>query len=212
MKLKTILYEIITEVSIEQLKQHFVESGKITPEDFQEITKATKEKGAYATWLCKKVADKLIKSEDIYKWEKYFDVFNRNKQKFSNPDINAYKTSNDLANLVKTAVEISKKEEADPSQQTGVSKADKYKEFYIGTVDGFNIYEIPKGRKDLYGASCELGSGTEWCTATGKTRHHFDTYIAQGPLFIIVKPGSDEKYQFHYESGQFMDKEDQSII
>ena len=67
-------------------------------------------------------------------------------------------------------------------------------------------------RDDLYGVSCELGSGTEWCTATGKTRRHFDKYISKGPLFIFIKPGSDEKYQFSYETNSFMDKNDSSIM
>ena len=82
----------------------------------------------------------------------------------------------------------------------------------MGSVDGFDVYKLPKGRKDLYGTSCELGSGTEWCTATGRTRKHFDDYIAKGPLFIFIKPGSDEKYQFSYEDNSYMDKDDVSII
>jgi len=64
---------------------------------------------------------------------------------------------------------------------------------------------------DLYGVSCELGSGTAWCTATGNTRDHFDSYINSGPLFIFIKPGSDEKYQFSYERNSFYDKNDQQI-
>jgi len=82
----------------------------------------------------------------------------------------------------------------------------------MSSVDGFDVYELPKGRKDLYGASCELGSGTEWCTATGKTRQFFEEYISSGPLFIFIKPGSNEKYQFSYENNQFMDKYDTPII
>ena len=75
-----------------------------------------------------------------------------------------------------------------------------------------NVYELPKGRKDLYGVSCKLGSGTEWCTATGKTKSYFNKYISSGPLFIFIKPGSEEKYQFSYENDQFMDKDDTPII
>ena len=210
--LTTLLKEIITEVSIDQLKTQFVDAGKISSEDFTEIIDATGNKSAYATWLVKKVADETIKSEDISKYKKYFSIFDRNKKSYPYSDINQYKTTNDISQFIKTSVEIANKETKDPSQQKGVARSDKYKEFYMGSVDGFDVYELPKGRKDLYGVSCELGSGTEWCTATGKTKSYFNRYISSGPLFIFIKPGSEEKYQFSYEAGQFMDKDDTPII
>jgi len=210
--LTTLLKEIITEVSIDQLKTQFVDAGKISSEDFKEIIDATGNKSAYATWLTKKVADETIKSEDISKYKKYFSIFDRNKKSYPYSDINQYKTTNDISQFIKTSVEIANKETKDPSQQKGVARSDKYKEFYMGSVDGFDVYELPKGRKDLYGVSCELGSGTEWCTATGKTQSFFNKYISSGPLFIFIKPGSEEKYQFSYENDQFMDKDDTPII
>ena len=210
--LTTLLKEIITEVSIDQLKTQFVDAGKISSEDFTEIIDATGNKSAYATWLVKKVADETIKSEDISKYKKYFSIFDRNKKSYPYSDINQYKTTNDISDFIKISVEIANKETKDPSQQKGVARSDKYKEFYMGSVDGFDVYELPKGRKDLYGVSCELGSGTEWCTATGKTKSYFNRYISSGPLFIFIKPGSEEKYQFSYETDQFMDKDDTSII
>ena len=212
MKLITILNEILLEVSLDDIKSQFVDTNKVSQNDFKEIVNAVGNKSAYATWLAKKVADKTIKGEDIYKFKNYFSIFTRQKKNYPSPDINSYKSSQDISTFIKKSVEIANAEKADPSKQKGVARSDKYKEFYIGSVDGFNVYELSKGRKDLYGASCELGSGTEWCTATGRTRSHFDNYIAKGPLFIFIKPGSDEKYQFSYEGDQFMDKDDNSII
>ena len=200
---------MLTEVSVEQLKTQFVDSGKLFQEDFDEIVNTTP-KTAYITWLAKKVADKIIKTEDIYKYKKYFNIFDRRKKEYPFADINQYKTQNDLSQFISKSVEIADKESKDVSQQKGVSKEDKYKEFYIGSVDGFKVYELPQGRKDLYGASCELGSGTEWCTATGKTREHFDHYISKDSLFIFIK--SDEKYQFSYETDSFMDKNDVNVL
>jgi hypothetical protein len=212
MNLTTLLKEILLEVSLDDIKSQFVDTNKVSQKDFEEIVNAVGNKSAYATWLAKKVADKTIKGEDIYKYKNYFTIFDRRKKNYPSPDINSYKSAQDIATFIKTSVEIANAEKADPSQQKGVARPDKYKEFYMGSVDGFDVYELPKGRKDLYGASCELGSGTEWCTATGKTRKHFDKYIAKGPLFIFIKPGSDEKYQFSYEGNNFMDKDDNPII
>jgi hypothetical protein len=211
-KLTNLLKQLITEVSISDLEAQFVNTRKVSSEDFKEIKDATDGKSAYATWLTKKVADKMIKSEDIYKYKKYFLIFDRNKKSYPYSDIGAYKTPQDISQFILKSIVIADKETQDPSQQKGITRSDKYKEFYMGSVDGFDVYELPKGRKDLYGASCELGSGTEWCTATGKTRSHFNKYISLGPLFIFIKPGSKEKYQFSYENGQFMDKDDNPII
>jgi len=207
-RLKTILLEI----SLDQIKTQFVDSGKITDSEFTEIVDASGGKTAYATWLTKQVVNKLIKPEDLYKYNAYFKVFNRRKREYVFNDINQYKTQQDLNSFIVKSIELSSQEQKDPSQQKGIAKSDKYKEFYMGSVDGFDVYKLPKGRTDLYGTSCKLGSGTEWCTATGNVRSHFDNYIEKGPLFIFMKPGTDEKYQFNYESKSFMDKDDISII
>ena len=207
-KIKTLLFE----VSLDQLKTQFVDTGKITDSEFTEIIDASGGKTAYATWLTKQVTSKIIKPEDLYKYKSYFKIFDRRKREYVYLDINQYKSPQDIAQFISKSVEIGNNEKADPSQQKGVSKTDRYVEFKIGEVAGFNVYELPKGRKDLYGTSCEIGSGTEWCTATGKTREHFDYYISEGPLFIFIKPGSTEKYQFSYEAHEFMDKNDNSVI
>jgi len=205
------LTTLLLEVSIDQLKTQFVDTGKISDSEFTEIVDAAGGKSAYATWLTKQVVSKNIKPEDLYKYNTYFKIFDRRKREYPFQDINQYKTTNDISQFISKSVEIADREKADPSQQRGISRSDKYKEYFIGSVDGFDAYELPKGRTDLYGASCELGSGTEWCTATGKTRNYFDNYISEGPLFIFTKPGSTEKYQFSYESAQFMDKDDNSV-
>ena len=212
MKLTYLIKEILNEASIEQLQIQFVDSGKISQKDFNQVKDATGGKGAYATWMVKKVADKVIKAEDIYKWKDYFQIFNRRKKEFKSPDINAYKNQADVNQFIKKAIEFKRQEKEDPAKKKGVSKTNKFSDLKIGEVDGFDVYEIPKGRKDLYNTSCELGSGTEWCTATGKTSNYFNQYIDEGPLYIFMRPGSDEKYQFHFESGQFMDKDDQPVI
>jgi hypothetical protein len=216
MKLITLLKEIaLFEISLEAIKDQFVDNPKpnrsITPEEYEEIVAASGEKSAYATWMATKVADKKIKGEDIYKYKDYFILFDKNKRKFPSPDINAYGKTLELSDFINKAIELKSSIEQDPSLAKGVSKSDKYSKFKIGEVGGFAVYKIPQGSDDLYNVSCELGSGTEWCTATGKTRSHFDRHINQGSLYIFDN-GKGEKYQFHYESNQFRDKNDNSIF
>lgn len=54
------------------------------------------------------------------------------------------------------------------------------------------------------------GMGTRWCTAA-KKNSRFDYYNKMGPLYILINKKTDEKFQFHYESDQFMDATDTPI-
>lgn len=237
MKLRTILSEILNEASFDQLKTQFVDTDKVTQETFDKITNSLNNinnKSVYATWLISKIAKNIIKLEDLDKWigtvkegkkvDGYLETYEKYKNKVKIKvkidneevdipikDINTVKEKN-IPAFIKSIVDIQDNITKDPSKAAGSNKLEKYKEFYIGNVDGFSVFELPKGRTDLYGISCDLGSGTQWCTATGKTREYFDEYINDGPLFIFIKKGSDEKYQFSYESGQFMDKYDNSLL
>lgn len=59
-------------------------------------------------------------------------------------------------------------------------------------------------------AACYYGQGTRWCTAA-QNNNMFDTYAKKGELYIIIptKPAhTGEKYQFHFETKQFMDEKD----
>lgn len=70
-------------------------------------------------------------------------------------------------------------------------------------------------------ASCYLGVNTEWCTTWGpqslNPKHQdrnslFARYHSQGFLYILISNSNlNEKYQFHFESKQYMDKDDKSI-
>jgi hypothetical protein len=104
--------------------------------------------------------------------------------------------------------EASDEEQQDSSQQKDVASIDK-KEFYIGSVDGFDVYELPKGRKDLYAVALELNivPNIGWVHSTDVgVKSYFDQYIEKGPLFIFSKPGSKEKYIFSYEKKEFQNK------
>jgi hypothetical protein len=54
------------------------------------------------------------------------------------------------------------------------------------------------------------GRGTKWCTA-GDNNNRFDFYNKQGPLYDIIFRGSGVKWQFHFESAQFMDERDEPL-
>jgi hypothetical protein len=70
-------------------------------------------------------------------------------------------------------------------------------------------------------AACFYGGNnreTRWCTSTPGTDQWFNRYIKDGPLYVVYKPGDTDvspetglpvnRYQFHFPSNQFMDKDD----
>jgi hypothetical protein len=219
MNLKQLLAEIaLFEISLDQIQTQFVDTGKLSAEDFEKIKEASGGKSAYATWLAVRVAKKpdgsnnLIKSEDIYKYKDYLNIFKAKQGEFPIRDINQIKTKEQLSNFINTAVNLKNQEEEDPSQIKGIAKSVKYAKFKIGEVAGFAVYKIPKGATHLQQVSCDLGSGTEWCTADSREEFNaFKDHIVQGPLYIFDN-GKGEKYQFHYETNQFKDKNDDDIV
>jgi hypothetical protein len=69
-------------------------------------------------------------------------------------------------------------------------------------------------------AACYIGVNSQWCTTWGpyslgdnKDRtSYYQRYSKDGPLYIIInKANQQEKYQFHFESNQYMDVADRQI-
>ena len=114
---------------------------------------------------------------------------------------------------------IKRREQNDGTTAKGKTKKEKLKKLLVHQSNGFSMYRIPPkkemgGKEEAYyNASCELGSGTEWCTATGKTTDYFDYYTKGGALFIFINDGaSDEKFQYSPSANQFMDTFDDDIL
>ena len=63
-------------------------------------------------------------------------------------------------------------------------------------------------------AACYYGQGTQWCTASTKSRNYFKDYNDDGALYIILpkKPGHrGEKYQLHFETDSYMNENDVGV-
>jgi hypothetical protein len=91
--------------------------------------------------------------------------------------------------------------------------------------DGENWRVIKIENKGATGkeAACFYGGNnkeTRWCTSAPGASW-FDRYIKDGPLYVIFNPNDPkiapetglpvERYQFHFPSNQFMDKDDRSV-
>ncbi len=62
-------------------------------------------------------------------------------------------------------------------------------------------------------ANCFYGAGTKWCTASKSDSGFFDQYSGQGPIYTVLDNSGAEprKFQYHYESGQFLNERDQTV-
>ena len=164
--------------------------------------------GTYGKWLLdlyKKTNQ--IPDENIKEILLTFDK-NKNHLPIDKRDINKYKSIEDLQNMLNsTEIELSQNQIAKQNRREKhkanlVQDAD-----YLGRFGNYDIY-IPK----TYAASCKLGSGTTWCTASTSGDNYFNSYNSRGNLYILINSNNpNEKYQIHFESNSFMNKDDENV-
>lgn len=149
----------------------------------------------YVEWLCRQYIKQLFRLEDSSRVREVLERFEKIKNKLAQKDINKY-TFHSLQDLMD--------EHFEKVVLTNVNAKD--------VKDAKVLYDGPLGQLTVPGskkASCTLGAGTKWCTAASNN-NMFAHYNRQGPLYIW-KDKSGEKYQFHFETGQFMDDKDRPI-
>ena len=131
--------------------------------------------------------------------ERFFQ-FNRFIQQ-DKKDLNSVSNYKELYNLT---------EEARPLYQAWQGKqeqgdADKGKEVLL---DDQNWQVIAIHNKS---AACQLGKGTDWCTAAPGLEYFKKYYRPDDPLFYILDKSNGEKYQVHFGTQQIVDKNDNII-
>jgi hypothetical protein len=131
--------------------------------------------------------------ENFFHWNRFIDDGKK--------DLNSVSGYDELIQLVNKAKVLyqawqNKQEQAD---------AEKGKEVLL---DDENWQIIVIHNK---GAACQLGKGTEWCTAAPGLDYFNQYYKPNDPLFYILDKYDGEKYQFHFGTQQFMDKDDNDL-
>lgn len=165
--------------------------------------------GKYAKMLLSFYQKGTLRDEDLEKAEEYLQcVYSHNIA----VDINKLKNLGDLYQVVQKYLI------ADTQNLTEILKAlvinEDYKLLHQG--EDWDFYQP----LTIKGASY-LGFSTEWCTTWGEyclnkkyreRDNHFLRHHKDGPLFIMMnKINPLDKYQFHFESNQFMDPKDSRI-
>ena len=232
------LRNIISEnVLLQNIKDKYVGEGKpVTEQKYQEICVAAANNTQFIIWLTKMVAENIILAEDVYKYKQYFDIFNKNKQHFPIKDINQIKTKGQVNEFLSKVIEIreisvdkSDKSTDGSKDYVSVSEIKKLEAVgikYLGMSEGYQVFEVPsscagseeayKTYKNILGRckGRDQGASIDICTMGG--RDHFEFYLNKykGSSYFVMYNLSDPNspFQFHYESSQFMDKNDKDLI
>jgi len=137
--------------------------------------------------------------------EMYFNY----KHLMEKPDLNSIESIDELSQVVLDA----RDDIRDYQEKQSYANVEEGTEVFRDD-DELKIYAIHNK-----GAACELGKGTDWCTAAPGLDYFAEYYEEDDPLFYFdaalpADPEEDApraRFQFHYGSGQFMDEDDNPV-
>lgn len=164
--------------------------------------------GKYAKWILalanKGILDNIGHVKDI------LTRFDTERNNLINKDIMRYKSIDELEDMLNDEASYAEKSHRQQvrDRQKARRDADITKEAkLVFSGDGFDVW-VP----ETYAAECKLGAGTRWCTASTESDYYYDYYkrMYGGDYYVLIGENG-EKYQFHIESHQFMDKDDEPV-
>ena len=163
--------------------------------------------GAYSKWLLSlyrhmsEMERRRFVDEDLTKATEYLTVFDKYKSQLPQNvrNISKYESLPRLYDAIKQFFDDKPHTKGEMKRQIK-SGAEKVYE------DERWLVVIPHTKE----ASCLYGANTQWCTAARKD-NAFDEYAPSGNLYINIDKKNNRKYQFHFESNQFMDETDDRI-
>ena len=193
----------------------------------------------YVSWLLDIYSKGRLKLEDLYKAKEYLEYLYKYKHKLSESveieydskdefgqDSKEKKTINprnisdywDLNQLYIQIEFLTEMDEEDLISESLMVKQQKEKDVIVIYDDNDWKVVVPLSQEmaNLY------GKGTKWCTTSTNSNGGMFSYYTQGQypgskLYIIINKNAKEgdrvtnKFQFHYESKQFMDARDGSV-
>ena len=208
------LLERVLNEDIESMKKYF---PNIPDEQFQSLIEldptykpGSKNAGNYGRWILT-LANKG-QLNNIGHVKDLLTRFNDESKYLKNKDIMRYKTMEEVEDMLND--EESYKEQSHRQEVRDRQKARKNADL---ENEAKKVYEDSKWEVWVpltYAASCKLGQGSSWCTASTENDYYYNYYKNNygGNYYInINKQNPEEKYQFHFESNQFMDADDYEI-
>lgn len=212
MKFKNLIetIEVLTE-DIESMKKYYPNISDDAFQSYVELDPTYKsgstQAGKYAKWILG-LANRG-KLDNIGHVKDVLSRFDEEKNNLKEKDIMKYKSVDEVEAMLND--ENSYKVLSDRQRLRQTQKAVHNTNLDQDAEQVFNGKDWEVWVPHTYEASCKLGRGTSWCTASTESDHYYQSYTRQGKLYIIINKHNGEKYQFHFESASFMDAEDESI-
>jgi hypothetical protein len=158
----------------------------------------------YTQWLARMWSKGNVKFEDLNRHD-FLRVHQIGKRRKMIPadytDINVFKDYSQFEYAM---------EHVDADKILGTTATTERGEF----KELYNSAEVRVIQPMNTAAACYYGKGTKWCTAATRGDNLFDNYNKHGSIYILlpkVAQYTGEKYQLHFETGQFMNEKDDPI-
>lgn len=216
MKLENLFESLLLEVTPDEVYNSYYKD--IPREEFNRIVmsdpqsksneKGIQRIGKFAKLLILLYRKKTLKLEDLPRANEYLEYVYKHSISL---DSNKIKSLNDLYDVVKGYYA---RDTRDLNSIISALDDKEYRKVFQSEL--WTVF-VPFTEK----ASCYLGVNTEWCTTWGaqslNPKHQdrgslFSRYNSRGYLYILIKNSDiNEKYQFHFQEKQYMDKEDNRI-
>ena len=168
-------------------------------------TSKQNKKGKYTEWLLNLYKGGKLKMEDLYKATGYLRAFSDFRHRLRGVDIGQIKNLPELYDTVRPFLD-------NPEEST--SKSDEIRKLKKGAT---KVYEDDRWLivcPFTEEAACYYGKGTQWCTAATKSNNYFEDYVidyGEGCLYINIDKKTGRKYQFCFQSEEFMNESDQNL-
>ena len=151
--------------------------------------------GRYGVWIGNMYINGSIKPGDIPELKAALATYNKNKSQL--PQIKDCKSLSELIEWVKDLSDDFKPVRKQSNAKETLEKA--YED------DEWIVY-VPHS----HAAARRGGEGTHWCTAS-ENDYYYNCYSNQGPLYINIRKSDGARFQFHFESNQFMNADDEPV-
>ena len=187
----------------DKLLQRAKNDHRITTDDpqaiVQELSKMDPTNGKYLHWIVREYVNGYFLSEDVSQVKDVLEQFHKRKQQLNQKDINQYNFQ-ELEDLMDEM-----KEQESPTSKRQQAQAIKTEGAKVIAQDSSGtIVELLTQEAANY-----YGKGTKWCT-TADNDNMFGYYAKKGPLYVLL--GNDgRKYQFQFETKQFVDEKDRNV-
>ena len=149
--------------------------------------------GRYGVWIGNMYANGGIKLGDIPELKSALVTYDKNKTQL--PQIKDCKSLSELIEWVKDLSDDFK-----PVRKQSDAKENLEKVY----EDNEWVVYVPHS----HAAARRGGEGMRWCTAS-ENDYYYNYYSKQGPLYINIRKSDGARFQFHFESSQFMNADDE---